>query len=169
MDFKEIAKTRYSVRNYSSERIEDEKLNIVLEAARMAPTAVNFQPFRLYVIKNEEIRHLINECYHRAWFATAPVIIVAVGLHDSAWKRGNDGKDYTDVDITITIDHLTLQATDLGLGTCWVCNFDAARCKEILKLKPSEEVIALLPIGYPANKDIPTKNRKGLDELVVWL
>jgi nitroreductase len=169
MDFEKLTSTRYSVRKYSSKKVEDEKLETVLEAARKAPTAVNFQPFRLYVVREEKMRQQIIECYHRSWFASAPVIIVAVGLHDSAWKRGGDNKDHTDIDLAIAIDHLTLQATDLGLGTCWVCNFDTEKCRQSLKLRPSEEPIALIPLGYPDTDEIPVKKRKGLDELVVWI
>jgi len=169
MEFEKLVSTRYSVRSYLSGKVEDEKLEAVLEAARKAPTAVNFQPFRLYVIRDEKMRQQINECYHRNWLTTAPIIIVAVGLHDPAWKRGSDGKDYTDIDVAIVIDHIMLQASDLGLGTCCVCNFDAEKCREVLKLKASEEPIALIPIGYPATDEIPVKKRKGLDELVVWV
>jgi nitroreductase len=168
MDFNKLVTTRYSVRNFSSRIVEDEKLEAVLEAVRKAPSAVNFQPFRLYVIRNKEMRQHVIECYHRSWISAAPVIIVAIGLHDLAWKRGNDGKDYTDIDVAIAIDHLTLQATDLGLGTCWVCNFDHIKCREVLSLKPSEEPIAIIPLGYPELDEVPSKKRKGLDELVVW-
>jgi nitroreductase len=97
------------------------------------------------------------------------MIIVVVGLHEVAWKRNQDAKDHTDIDAAIAIDHITLQAADLGLGTCWVCNFDAEKCHEILKLKPTEEPIALVPLGYPESDDIPVKKRKGLEELVVWM
>jgi nitroreductase len=169
MDFEKLASTRYSVRKYASQKVEDDKLELVLEAACKAPTAVNFQPFRLYVIRDEKVRQQIIECYHRSWLTTAPVIIVAVGLHDAAWKRGADGKDHTDIDMAIVIDHLTLQAADLGLGTCWVCNFDAEKCSEVLKLRPSEEPVALIPLGYPESEDIPVKKRKGIDELVIWI
>jgi len=169
MDFDKLVSTRYSVRKYSSKKVEDEKLEMILEAARKAPSAVNFQPFRLYVIRDEKMHQQIIECYHRSWVTVAPVIIVAVGLHDSAWKRNTDGKDHTDIDLAIMIDHITLQAADLGIGTCWVCNFDVEKCREVLKLRPSEEPIALIPLGYPESQDIPVKKRKGLDELVVWI
>lgn len=169
MDFEKLTSTRYSVRAFLTKKIEDQKLEVIMEAARKSPTAVNFQPFRLYVIRDEKMLHQLHECYHRSWFATAPIIIVAVGLHDSAWKRSSDGKDHTDIDMAIVIDHIMLQAADLKLGTCCVCNFDFQKCREILELKPSEEPIALIPIGYPSTDDIPVKNRKGIDELVVWI
>jgi nitroreductase len=169
MNFDKLVSTRYSVRKYSQKMVEDDKLEMVLEAARKAPSAVNFQPVKLFVIKSEKMLTEIRDCYHRSWLGTAPLIIVVVGLHEAAWKRNHDGKDFTDIDAAIVIDHITLQAAELGLGTCWVCNFDAAICSEVLKLKPDEEPIALIPLGYPESDDIPVKRRKGLDELVVWL
>jgi nitroreductase len=169
MNFDKLVSTRYSVRKYSQKKVEDKILELVLEAARKAPSAVNFQPVKLYVIKSEKMLTEIRECYHRSWIGTAPLIIVVVGLHKVAWKRNQDGKDYTDIDAAIAIDHITLQAADLGLGTCWVCNFDAEKCSEVLKLKPEEEPIAMIPLGYPESDDIPFKKRRGLDELVVWM
>ena len=169
MNFDKLALKRYSVRKYSQKRVEDDKLEIILEAARIAPSAVNFQPFRIYVVQSEKMLHEITECYHRSWIKTAPLILVVVGLHDVAWKRGQDAKDHTDIDVAIAIDHITLQATDLGLGTCWICNFDVEKCSEVLNLKPSEEPIAMIPIGYTESEDIPVKRRKVLDELVIRL
>jgi len=169
MNFNKLVSTRYSVRKFSQEVIEDEKLETLLEAARKAPSAVNFQPYKIYVIKSEAKLTEIRECYHRSWLNSAPIILVMVGLHDVTWKRAQDSKDFTDIDCAIAIDHITLQAADLGLGTCWVCNFDVEKCREVLKLKATEEPIALIPLGYPESDDIPVKKRKGLDELVVWL
>ena len=169
MNFNQLVSNRYSVRNFSKKEVEDEKLNKVLEAARLAPSAANFQPFKIYVIKSEPLLSSVRECYHREWINAAPIILVMVGLHEVAWKRSSDTKDYTDIDTAIAIDHMTLQATDLGLGSCWVCNFNAVLCSHVLKLKPSEEPIALIPLGFPASDDIPVRKRKGLDELVVWL
>jgi nitroreductase len=168
MKFNELLKERYSVRNYSTQPIENEKLNMVLEAARLAPSAVNYQPVRLYVVMEKGKLSDIKGCYHREWIKNAPVVIVAVGLHSVAWKRGSDLKDSTDIDTAIAIDHMTLQATELGLGTCWVCNFDVDKCRKILELNQDEEPIALLPIGYPADVNTSPKKRKRLDEMVIW-
>jgi len=169
MNFKELALTRNSVRDYLTKDIEEEILEVVLNTARMAPSAVNFQPFKLYVLKKGEVRDAVNASYHREWMKKAPVLVVVVGSHDMAWKRAQDHKDYTDIDAALFIDHLQLQATDLGLGSCWVCNFDVIACREALSLKPLEEPIAIVPVGYPAKSEIPVKKRKGLDELVVYL
>lgn len=169
MDFKTLVNKRYAVRKYAPQPVEDEKLTLVLDTARKAPSAVNFQPYKLYVVKSEEKLDAVKACYHRTWIKTAPVLIVVVGSHDMAWKRAQDGKDHTDIDAAILIDHLMLQATELGLGTCWVCNFDIELLQETLNLSATEEPIAIVPIGYPENENTPVKKRKGLDELVVWL
>jgi len=169
MNFDELVSKRYSVRKFSSNNIEDEKLEMVLEAARKAPSAVNFQPYRLYVIKSEKMFNEITECYHRSWIKTAQVVIAVIGLHETAWKRTQDAKDHTDIDVAIAIEHIMLQAADLGLGTCCVCNFDVEKCSDVLNLKPTEEPIALIPLGYPESDDIPVKKRKDMEELVVRL
>lgn len=169
MDFKSLVNKRYSVRKFSTKPVEDEILNLVLDTARKAPSAVNFQPYKIFVIKSEEKLEAAKACYHRSWIKTAPVLIVVVGVHDMSWKRGQDGKDSADIDAAIFVDHLMLQAAELGLGTCWVCNFDVELLRETLELKTVEEPIAIIPIGYSENKDTPVKKRKGLDELVIWL
>jgi len=169
MDFKELAITRYSVRDYLSKDIDQDTLEIVLNSARMAPSAVNFQPFKLYVVRKGTVKDAVIASYHREWIKNAPVLFVLVGNHGMAWKRAQDHKDYTDIDAALFIDHIQLQATDLGLGTCWVCNFDVQACRDALSLKPEEEPIAIIPIGYPAKEDVPVKKRKGLDEIVIYL
>lgn len=169
MKFNDLANSRYSVRKYSDREIENEKIEQILETARKAPSAVNFQPYKLFVIKSEGKLAEIKSCYHRTWLSNVKVIIAVVGLHQMGWKRAEDGKDYTDVDVAIMIDHLMLQATELGLGTCWICNFDVALINETLPLQPKEEVVALIPIGYPDSDEIPVKKRKSIDELVVWV
>ena len=170
MNFKELSKSRYSVRNFSSEEVSDVQLLSLVEAALNAPSAVNFQPIKLYVLKKDhELRQKVANCYHREWIKSAPVIIVMVGLHNMAWKRSSDNKDFTDIDSAIAIDHITLQAADLGLGTCWVCNFDVAKCKEIMQLGTDEEPIALIPVGYATTTEIPIKKRKNIEEISAWM
>lgn len=167
MDFIDLVNERYSVRKYSQKAIEKEKIETILNSARKAPSAVNFQPYKIYLVESEEKLAKVKSCYHRTWIQDVPVVMVVVGLHDMAWKRGIDGKDHTDVDAAIMIDHLMLQAAELGLGTCWVCNFDINKLKEVLELSSSHEPIAIIPVGYPDNKEVPVKKRKGLDELIV--
>ncbi|NLJ87857.1 MAG: nitroreductase [Epulopiscium sp.] len=167
MSFLELAKKRYSVRSYLDRPVEKEKLLQVLEAARIAPSAVNKQPWNFIVVTNENTKNKIAETYPREWFKTAPAVIVVCGDHSKSWKR-KDGKDHCNIDVAIAIDHMTLAATDLGLGTCWVCAFDAKQCHKILGLPENLEVIALIPIGYPADTAPENKNRMDISEIVSW-
>jgi len=169
MDFSQLALSRSSVREFSTREIEEEKLLQVLNSARLAPSAVNFQPYRLYVARKGEVQDKLKSCYHREWIKNAPVILVVVGLHAMGWKRASDRKDFTEIDAAILTDHLVLQAADLGLGTCWVCNFDVKAVQSILDLKEDEDPIALIPMGYPLGEILSNKKRKGLDELIVNL
>jgi nitroreductase len=167
MDAMDAVKKRYSVRSYMDKEVEKEKLLQVLEAGRLAPSAVNFQPVHLIVITKEQEKRKIYETYRRDWIKEAPVIIAVCGDHRTSWKR-NDGKDHCDIDAAIAVDHMTLAATDLGLGTCWVCAFDARRCHELLELPDNLEVEALLPLGYPKGERPAAAKRKSLDEIVSW-
>jgi len=162
-----LAKSRYSVRSYESRAVEKEKLLQVLEAARLAPSAVNFQPWHFIVITEDAQKEKIFETYPREWIKEAPAIIVACGDHGKSWKR-SDGKDHCDVDVSIAVEHMALAAADLGLGTCWVCAFDAKKCHQLLNLPENLEPIVLLPIGYPKGERLTEIKRKSLDEIVSW-
>lgn len=167
MSLNEIASKRYSVRDYKDIPVEKEKLLQVLEAGRLAPSAVNFQPWFFIVITEEEMKNKVIQAYHREWIKKAPAIIIACGDHSKSWKR-KDGKDFCDIDVAIALDHIALAATDLGLGTCWVCAFDAQKCHEVLDLPENIEVIALMPIGYAEDVPQPEKKRKSIEEIVSW-
>lgn len=171
--FLELAATRCSVRNYSSKPLQEEVFQYIMECARLAPSAVNFQPWKLYLItpdSSDSLRSGIWECYDREWFKTAPYYMVAVIQHDASWHRKNDGKDHGDIDIAILTEHICLAAAEKGVGTCWVCNFDAAHCKEILQLGEAEEAAVLIPFGYPAEEWVPgEKKRKAMEEILVKL
>lgn len=167
MSFLELVKKRYSVRDFKDIAVEREKILQVLEAARNAPSACNLQPWHFIILTDDKIRSKIAEAYPRDWFKKATVIIAACGDHSKSWKR-NDGKDHCDIDLGIVIEHMALAAVDLGLGTCWVCAFDAEKCHEILELPDNLEVVALLPMGYPNDEKLPEKKRKSIDEIVSW-
>jgi len=148
--------------------VEEDKLQYVLECGRLAPSAANYQPWHILVIRDPAIREKLGLTYKRPWFLQAPVVLVICGDHPAAWKRA-DGKDHTDIDVSIIIDHMTLAAAEQGLGTCWICNFDAALCMELLRLPEHIEPIAYLPIGYPAvsNDDNPRHlKRKTKNEII---
>jgi nitroreductase len=168
MKFLDIAKTRYSCRNYKPDEIEYNKLDLVLEAARIAPSAVNYQPWHFIIVKNPENKAKIYESYQREWIKTAPLLIVVCGDHTKSWKR-SDGKDHLDIDLSIAIDHITLQATELGLATCWVCNFNVKILKDNFNLPENIEPVAIIPIGYPNDSSDPDRHktkRKDISEIV---
>ncbi len=164
MEFSELIQKRYSVRAYQSTPVEEAKLQQVLEAANLAPTAANRQPFRIVVIHTHGKTAELKRLYHRDWFGQAPLVIGICAIRSEAWSR-MDGKNYAEVDATIAMDHLILAAANLGLGTCWVAAFDPKVAREILALPPEVEPIAFTPLGYPADEWKP-KKRKLLSDLV---
>ena len=164
MEFAELIKKRYSVRAYKADAVEEDKLQQVLEAARLAPTAANRQPFRIIVIHTAGREAELRRIYDRGWFVQAPLLLCACGIPAQTWRR-SDGKNYNDVDVSIAMDHLVLAATDLGLGTCWVAAFNPAAARQVLGLPDDVEPIAFTPLGYPADQPRP-KERKALSELV---
>lgn len=160
---------RYSCRNYASTPVPADLLLAVVDAARLAPSACNRQPWQFLVADSEPLRQAVRASYSRDWIATAPLYLIACGLHDQAWHRPADGKDHTDVDLSIAIEHLCLAAASMGLGTCWVCNFDPKVITDAFQLPPQAEPIAIIPIGYPAdNRPAPVKNRKEIDQILKW-
>jgi nitroreductase len=167
MSFTNLINSRFSVRSFTAKKVEKSILIELLEAARLAPSAVNYQPWHFIVITEEQELASIHEVYHRAWFREAPVCIVACADHSQSWKRKSDGKDFADVDLAIAIDHLILKATELNLGTCWVCNFDVEMAREKLDIPAHIEPIALIPLGY-TDAIAPEKKRKELSEIVQW-
>lgn len=164
MEFSALIRTRYSVRAYQNRPVEQEKLAAILEAARLAPTAANRQPFALLVVKTKGRENELRRIYKAAWFTQAPLVIGVCALPGKAWSRA-DGKNYADVDATIAMDHLILAAADLGLGTCWIAAFDQVAAREVLGLPEGVEPLAFTPLGYPADSPRP-KTRKALSELV---
>lgn len=164
MEFTELVHTRYSVRAYKPDPIEKDKLDHILEVARLAPTAANRQPFGLVVARTENIRMDLLRVYDRDWFVQAPLVICACGYPEIGWMR-YDGKSYVDVDVAIVMDHLILAATDLGLGTCWIASFNVEAAREVFGLLDEFEPIVLTPLGYPNDYPSP-KERKNISDLV---
>lgn len=164
MNFLELVKQRYSCRAYKPLGVEKEKLDYILECVRLAPSAVNKQPWRFRIVSKEEDKVRLQQCYNRDWFKTAPMYVVASVLHDEEWVR-SDGKHHGDIDIAIAVEHLCLAATEQGLATCWVCNFDAVLCKELFNLPDNEEPAVLIPLGY-AEDEVKPKYRKPIETIV---
>ncbi len=159
---------RYSCREYAPIPVNREHILEVLEAARIAPSACNRQPWKFIVADTPELCKKIALCYDREWARTVPAFIIAAGCHNEAWHRAEDGKDHTDVDLSIAVEHICLAATALGLGTCWICNFNPTKLNETLSLDNNTEPVAIIAIGYPARPDAPDKKRKPIEEIVIW-
>ena len=170
-EFIQLAQERFSCRSYKPLLPSNDELRKVVEAAHIAPSECNKQPWKFVIATSDKARKAIAAAYSRDWINTAPAFIVAVGNHSEAWHRANfDNKDHTDVDLSIAIEHMCLAATSLGLGTCWVCNFNPQALNEALNLDKGLEAIAILPIGYPADEcTVPVKQRKPIEQITEWM
>ena len=171
MDFYEVIETRRSVRAYKSDPVPDEVLKKVLNAARIAPSGSNRQPWKFIIIKEpERKKKMIDLCEGQKFVAEAPVLIVACG-RNIHYNRGGWMGDYSMiVDVAIAMDHLTLAARAEGLGTCWIGSFDNEGIKKFLNIPEDVNVVALTPLGYPANPDVfqPVRDRKKLEEIISY-
>lgn len=169
MDFLELAKKRYSCRSFLEKEIEQEKIDKILEVARIAPTAVNFQPQRILIIKNKSKIEELKEATKYTF--SAPLIFAICYDKDISWKRKYDGNDEGIIDASIVTTHMMLEATDLGLGTTWVGAFNPMKAREILELPENYEIVSLLPIGYPSEEGVPSSNhekRNNIDEIAFY-
>lgn len=156
MDFLELAKSRYSCRNFSEKKVEKEKIDKIIEAARIAPTAVNFQPQKIMLLQTKEQLSKLKECTKYGW--NAPIIFVICYDKTISWKRKYDGKDEGIIDASIVTTHMMLEAQDLGLGSTWIGSFDPEKLRKEYHLPGNLEAVALLAIGYPAKDAKPSEN-----------
>jgi len=164
MEFSQLIEARYSVRAYKPDAVEEDKLTYVLEAARLAPTAANRQPFQVIVLPTAGREKELGRIYSKDWFVQPPLVIAICAMPGQAWSR-MDGMNYAVVDASITMDHLILAAADVGLGTCWVGAFDPDAARQVLGLPEEVEPIAFTPLGYPADEP-RQKKRKPLSDIV---
>lgn len=166
MSFLDLATKRYSARGYKLDPVEESKLEKILHAATIAPTAANKQPFQIIVIHTAGKKEQLKQFYDRDWFVAAPVILCVCAIPSEAWTR-SDGVNYSIVDAAIVMDHITLAATDLELGTCWIGAFNPEAARAFLGLPDNIEPIAFTPVGYPT--DTPSarhSQRKSVAQLV---
>ena len=166
MNMLELSEARFSARKFTDEPVSDADLHYILECARLAPSAVNRQPWKLVVVRSPEARQQLWSAYDREWFHTAPLYIVCLKDNSACWTRSYDSKAHGDIDVAIATEHLCLAATERGQGTCWVCNFDPAVMHELFP-EPNLEAVAIIPIGHIA-PDCPRneKRRKGMEEIL---
>lgn len=167
MIFIDLAKKRYSVRNYTDKKVEKEKLDKILQAAHAAPTAANLQPVHLIAVESKEGLEKISK---GANIYGASLAIIVCADHNRAWVRPFDKKQTCDIDASILTDHMMLEAVEQGLGTVWICYFKPDVLKEEFKLPDSLEPINILAIGYAdASVVKPAKDRIPVKELVEYL
>jgi nitroreductase len=164
MEFSELIAARYSVRGFKPDAVEDDKLAKVLEAARLAPTAANYQPFQLIVVHTKGREAEVRRIYDRDWFVNFPLLICACAVPGQAWVS-RDGKNAGEIDVAIVVTHMMLAAASQGLGTCYVASFDKSAAREILRLPSGVEPAAVMPLGY-ASVGPGVKERKPLKDLV---
>jgi len=169
MEFYEVVNTRRSVRSYKPDEIPEDVLNRVLDAARVAPSGSNKQPWKYVLVKKPEMRKKIATlCGGQPWIADAPIVVVACGV-DIKYDRGSYMGDMSFlIDSAIGLTHLILAARAEGLGTCWIGQFDNESIKEFLDIPPGWNVAAVTPLGYPKEpKWTQPGKRKPLEEIAV--
>jgi nitroreductase len=147
MDFLELAQKRYLIKSFKNVPVEDEKIIRILEAGRLASSITNAQPIHFILIKEKESLEEIYSTYSRDWVRTAPIII-AICADETNVAKHKDGTSYGPVDVAIAINQMTLAATELGLGTCWIATFDKIKVAELLQTPKGIIPLFLLPIGY---------------------
>lgn len=169
MNFLDIVNKRYSARSYKADKVENEKVDYILECARRAPSAVNFQPWHFLVVRNDENRLKVQQCYSREWIKTAPMYIVVCTNESVAWTRQSDGKNHADIDAAIAAEHICLAAADAGLGSCWVCNFDTVRLANDFQLPAGVHPVVIIPIGYVDEQPQNRSSRKPIEDIATFL
>lgn len=169
MNFIEIAKKRYSVRSYKDKKVEEKKLHKILEAAHVAPTAANLQPVRLIAVQSREGLDKIGK---GANLYGAPLAVIVCADHGKAWVRPFDEKQTADIDASILTDHMMLQATELGLGSVWICYFKPDVIRREFGLPDNLEPINILAVGYSdeeaADPERHSQTRIPVEELVSY-
>ncbi len=169
MEFFDVVKNRFSCRKFSSKPVEDEKLNKILEAARLAPTAKNAQPVKIWVIKSPEALEKIKSTAPFAWLKDVNIILAVGGTTEGAFLRPSDNRTFGDVDATIVATHLMLAIENEGLGSTWIGFFDVPKIKEFFPEMKDYDLVALFPVAYKADGAEPSdrhEKRKSKDELV---
>ncbi len=167
MNVFEAIRKRSSVRNFLDKSIEEDVLISVLEAGRLAPSAKNRQEWRFIVVRDLDLKRKIGEAANEQGFVgEAPVILVACGVTDGYIMTC--GQPSYPIDVAIALDHISLAATELGLGTCWIGAFNEDKVKDILGIPKEVRVVELMPIDYPVFNSAKEKNRLPLDKIVKY-
>lgn len=144
-----LSQERFSARKFTSEAVSQEDVDYMMECVRLAPSAVNRQPWHWLIVRSDEAKEKLQECYDREWFKTAPMYIVGMKNVNENWVRRYDEKPHGDIDVAIAAEHLCLAATERGLGTCWVCNYDTDKMQQFFPREGFEAVV-IIPLGHIA-------------------
>lgn len=167
-DFLSLAKTRCSIRRYKDEAVEEEKIQRLVEAGRVAPSACNLQPWRFLVLDNKESMEKLGKACKTF---RAPLAIVVLGDNNECWVRPVDASDSLDIDTSIAASHIVLEAEELGLSSCWVCNFNPSVLRSEFKIPGHISPVHVLILGYAdCDKKDPERHkdeRKALEELII--
>lgn len=163
-DFITLVQERHSVRSYTERKVEKEKVDLILEAGRLAPTGCNRQGEKLYAVSSPEGLEKLGKAANTY---EAPMAVVVAMKKDGSWVRPYDGKDIIDIDASIITDHMMMEAADLGLGSCWVCNFKSDILSSGLSIPEEYVPVNILLIGYEKDGKY-TKSRKTLSEIVEY-
>ncbi len=167
MEVMEAVRKRRSVRSYQAREVEQEKLELLLEAARLAPSANNKQEWRFVVVKNKEARQrLMSAAKGQSFVGEAPCIIACCAQTDN--HQMTCGQLCYPIDVAIAIEHMVLKAVEEGLGTCWIGAFYEDEAKKILNIPKEIRVVELLTLGYPAEEAEVEKDRLILNEIVMY-
>jgi nitroreductase len=168
MDIYEAIRKRTSVRGYRSIPVESEKLGRILDAARLAPSGKNGQPWTFIVVRDAETRaKLVDACKGQAFVGEAPVVICVCGREELAYQKMGGYWNSLPVDVGIAFEHLMLAAAAEGLGTCWIGAFIEEEVRKLLQVPAEVKIIALTPVGYPAEEHAFGPRRK-LEEMVMY-
>lgn len=166
MSVLEIIRRRRSIRKYKGDSIPEDILWRVLEAARLAPSGKNLQPWKFIVVRDPLLKEkLVEACLGQKFIAQAPLIIVACGFPENCYARMGRYMKSWPVDVAIALEHLVLQAEEEGLGTCWIGAFEEDKVKSLLHIPEEAKVLALTPLGYP-DESPPPRGRKPLAEII---
>ena len=165
MNINEAIRKRYSCRAYLDKPIEKEKLDIILEAARLAPSAKNTQDWRFVGVTDKEIRHKLAHTTNRPEsFNNAGVLIAGCSNSDDVMTCG---QPIAQIDVAIALEHISLQATELGLGSCWIGSFKTDQVRQILGIPDEIAIIELMALGYPADT-WKKPNRQAIQNIVCF-
>lgn len=166
MDVMEAIKKRRSIRAYKDKPIEDKKLNEIMEAGRLSPSASNRQDWKFIVVKHKEtIKKLAEAASNQDFIAEAPVVIVACGTNPT--RKMSGGQYAAPVDISIAVTHMILKAVEEGLGSCWIGAYNEGKIKQLLNIPENVSIVALFPLGYP-DEEPEMRSRKDFEEVFVF-